>query len=192
LGALTVIQPWLAHDRLIGGPQMLGLLVGVLAGAEMVGSLIAGAIRPALRPMLQIGLLQILAGAGLLFLLGVNPAMVLIGEVVAGLPAMLLTVSSQTVRYQRTPEHLRARTLTLMRTLMLGAFPVGAALAGPFLASGHYSQLILLLAVVAGAPGLLSVIFVRNAVVNNRERPSSPPAPAPDEPRMSPIVEEAR
>jgi hypothetical protein len=94
------------------------------------------------------------------------------------------------VRYQRTPEHLRARTLTLMRTLMLGAFPVGAALAGPFLAAGYYSQLIILLAVVAGAPGLLSVIFVRNAVINDRT--PTPDRPAPEEPMVSPIGEEAR
>jgi MFS family permease len=169
MGMLIVVQPWLARDRLAGGATILGVLVATLAGAELVGSVVAGAIKPAMRPMLRIGLLQILAGTSLLLLLGANLALVLIGQVVCAVPAALLTVSSQSVRYQRTPEHLRGRTLTLMRTLMLGAVPLGSVIAGPLLAGGHYDSMVVLMALLAGAPGVLSVVFVRNAVVNTPE-----------------------
>jgi predicted MFS family arabinose efflux permease len=185
MGMLIVTQPWLAHERLAGGAVILGALVGTLAAAEMIGSLIAGAIRPARRPMFRIGLLQIVAGGGLLLMLGANPYLILIAQVVCGLPAALLTVSSQTVRYQRTPEHLRARTMTLMRTMMLGAVPVGSALAGVLLDSGSYTTLVVVMAVIAGAPGLLSVVFVRSAVVNPDE-PAA--AAAPVEPATDPTV----
>lgn len=177
MGMLIVAQPWLAHERLAGGANILGVLVGSLAAAEMVGSLIAGTIRPAVRPMLRIGLLQLVAGSSLLLLLGANPYLVIAGQIFCGVPAALLTVSSQTVRYQRTPENLRARTMTLMRTLMLGAVPVGSALAGPLLNANAYTPLVLLMALIAGAPGLLAVIFIRSAVVNERPAPAEAPAP---------------
>lgn len=177
MGMLIVAQPWLAHYRLAGGAQTLGVIVGGLAAAEIVGSVIAGAIRPAVRPMVRIGVLQVLSGAALLLFLHADLALVLAGELLCGIPAMLLTVSSQSVRYQRTPEHLRARTMTLMRTLMLGAAPVGSAIAGPLLAAGHYTDLVLLMAVLAGAPGLLSLGLVRNAVIRPRERAAEQAAP---------------
>jgi MFS family permease len=171
LGMLIVSQPWLVHDRLAGGATLLGVIVGTFAAAELAGYLIAGAIRPAVRPMARIGQLQILSGAALLLFLGANPYLILIGQVMCGLPSALFTVSSQTVRYQRTPEHLRARTMTLMRTVMLGAIPIGSVLAGPLLASGHYTTLVLVMALLAGGPGLL-VLSVRGDVVN--EEPVEP------------------
>ncbi|MGW0873048.1 MFS transporter [Streptomyces sp. NPDC002740] len=178
MGMLIVVQPWLAHERLPGGATMLGVLVGGLAGAEMIGSLIAGAIKPAVRPMLRIGLLQVISGSGLLLLLGANPVLILVGQAVCGLPAMLMTVSSQSVRYQRTPEVLRGRTMTLMRTLMHSAYPLGAIVAGPLLAGDHYTVVVLAMVVAAGAPGLLTLALVRNAVVDERE-PGTPAGPAP-------------
>jgi MFS family permease len=165
MGMLIVGQPWLAHERLAGGATLLGVIVGVLAAAEIAGSVIAGVIRPAVRPMVRIGLLQLVSGGGLLLFLGANPYLILVGQVVCGVPAALLTVSSQAVRYQRTPPELRARTMTLMRTLMLGSVPIGSVLAGPLLAAGHYTAMVLVMAVLAGAPGLLSLVFVRSAVV---------------------------
>ncbi|MFF8990527.1 MFS transporter [Streptomyces sp. NPDC014983] len=168
MGMLIVAQPWLAHERLPGGATMLGVLVGVLACAEMAGSVLAGLIPPAVRPMLRIGVLQLVSGAGLLFLLGAHPALVLVGQVVCGIPAAVLVVSSQAVRYERTPEALRGRTMTLMRTLMLSALPVGSVIAGPLLGSGQYTAMVLVMVVLAGGPGLLSLLFVRDAVVNAR------------------------
>lgn len=178
MGMLIVAQPWLAHYRLAGGAQTLGVIVGGLAAAEIIGSVIAGAIRPAVRPMLRIGVLQVLSGSALLLFLHADIALVLAGELLCGIPAMLLTVSSQSVRYQRTPEHLRARTMTLMRTLMLGAAPVGSAIAGPLLAAGHYTDMVLLMVLLAGAPGLLSIGLVRNAVIRPRERAAEPSEPS--------------
>jgi MFS family permease len=167
MGMLLVAQPWLAHERLPGGAIMLGVLGAVLACAELTGSVIAGASRPAARPMLRIGLLQFVAGGGLLLLLHVDPVTVMIGEVVCGVPAALLVVSSQAVRYARTPEALRGRTMTLMRTLMLGALPVGSVIGGPLLAANDYPVMVLVMVVLAGVPGVLS-LSLRNAVINPR------------------------
>ncbi|MGW7383051.1 MFS transporter [Streptomyces sp. NPDC054794] len=174
MGMLIVTQPWLAHEKLTGGATMLGIIVGGLAAAEMIGSLIAGAVKPAVKPMVRIGLLQLVAGGGLLLLLGIHPALILIGQAACGIPAMLMTVSSQSVRYQRTPEVLRARTMTLMRTLMHSAVPVGSFVAGPLLAGGHYTALVVTMAAVAGAPGLLSLLFVRDDVINTPEQEATP------------------
>ncbi|MEV5886560.1 MFS transporter [Streptomyces sp. NPDC052020] len=179
MGMLIVAQPWLAHERLPGGATMLGVLVGVLACAELTGSVIAGVARPAVRPMLRIGLLQLVAGGGLLLLLGAHPVWVLTGQVICGVPAAMLTVSSQAVRYQRTPEALRGRTMTLMRTLMLSALPVGSMIAGPLLDSGRYTAMVLVMSVLAGAPGLLGVLYVRDAVVNPRVPDPAAPAHSP-------------
>jgi MFS family permease len=184
MGMLIVAQPWLAHERLPGGATMLGVLVGVLAAADMTGSLVAGMIRPAVRPMLRIGLLQLVAGGGLLLLLGANPALVLAGEVVCGLPAALLIVSSQAVRYERTPKELRGRTMTLMRTLMLSALPAGSLIAGPLLQSGGYTAMVLVMAALAGVPGLLILLYVRDSVVNARTPEPVAPSAGP------PILEE--
>ncbi len=167
IGMLLVAQPWLAHERLPGGAIMLGALGGVLACAELDRLDIAGAIRPAVRPMLRIGLLQFVAGAGLLLLLQADPITVMMGEVVCGVPAALLVVSSQAVRYARTPEALRGRTMTLMWTLMLSALPVGSVIGGPLLAADDYTVMVLVMALLAAVPGILS-LSLRNAVINRR------------------------
>ncbi|MCD0453397.1 MFS transporter [Actinocorallia sp. API 0066] len=176
MGMLVVAQPWLAHERLPGGAAMLGVLVSVLAAAEVTGSLIAGALRPARRPMLRIGLLQLVSGGGLLLLLGADPVLVLIGQVACGLPAALLVVSSQAVRYERTPEELRGRTMTLMRTLMLGAVPLGSMLGGLLLDTDSYTATVLVMAAIAGLPGLLSLL-VRDHAVTGAARPAAVAAP---------------
>ncbi|MCK7624990.1 MFS transporter [Streptomyces sp. RS10V-4] len=172
LGMLTVAQPWLAHERLPGGATMLGALAGVLAGAQLTGSVIAGALRPAARPMLRIGTLQLLAAGGLLLLLGAHPVLVLVGQVVYGLPDAMVTVSSQTVRYAHTPEELRGRTMTLMRTLMLSALPIGSVLAGPLLDSGNYTAMVLVMTLLAAVPGVLSLLAARH------DPPTDPPGTA--------------
>ena len=170
LGMLLVVQPWLAHERLPGGAVMLGVLVSVLAGAELIGSLIAGAVRPARRPMLRMGLLQLASGAGLLLLLPADPVLILAGQVVCGLTSAVLVVSSQTVRYERTPEELRGRTMTLMRTLMLSAVPLGSMLCGPLLDGGSYTTTVLVMAALIGLPGVLSLI-VRDHMVEGSPVP---------------------
>lgn len=168
LGMLTVAQPWLAHERLPGGASMLGVLVGVLSCAQLVGSVVAGVVKPAVRPMLRIGVLQLVAGGGLLLLLGAHPLLVLVGQVICGVPDAMLTVSSQAVRYARTPEELRGRTMTLMRTLMLSALPVGSVIAGPLLDSGNYTTMVLVMALLAVLPGLLCVLRFRDSVADVR------------------------
>ncbi|KUL37350.1 hypothetical protein ADL22_22035 [Streptomyces sp. NRRL F-4489] len=180
LGMLTVAQPWLAHERLPGGATMLGALAGVLAGAQLTGSVIAGALRPAARPMLRIGLLQLLAGGGLLLLLGAHPALVLLGQAIYGLPDAMVTVSSQTVRYAHTPEELRGRTMTLMRTLMLSALPIGSLIAGPLLDSGNYTATILTMSALAAVPGLLTLLCARHETPNpTGTSPSNSPGISP-------------
>ncbi|KUN85333.1 hypothetical protein AQJ66_14385 [Streptomyces bungoensis] len=154
-GMLMVVQPWLAHDRLRDGAGVLGLLVAGLAAAELIGSFAGGTLDAATRPMLRIGACQLLAGTGLLLLLGGHLPAVLAGQLVFGAGSALATVSSQVVRYARTPPELLARTMTLMRTLMLGAIPLGSLVAGPLLAAHRYTATVLVMAGVTVVPGLL-------------------------------------
>jgi predicted MFS family arabinose efflux permease len=183
MGMLNIVQPWLAHDRLAGGARTLGLLVGVLAAAELVGSLTAGARRSPARPLLWIGGAQMICGAGLLLFLGASLSMILLGEIVCALPAGFAAVCSQTVRYERIPEHLRARTLTLISTLILGAVPLGSLVGGPLLAAGHYDLVVMLMAAFVGPPGLLFVCLAGTTVgtewpAPGREAERAHPLPA--------------
>ncbi|WP_051966859.1 MFS transporter [Kitasatospora mediocidica] len=162
LGMLTVTQPWLAEYTFAKSARTFGLLVAVFAGAELVGSLIAGSRPAATRPMVQIGRLRVISGAGLLFLLVPSLPTVLIGQVICGWAGAMGGVPSQTVRFNRTPPELWARTMTLMRTLILGAIPLGSVIAGPLLAGGRYRTAVLVMAALSGLPGLALLFCFRS------------------------------
>ncbi|MFE5404283.1 MFS transporter [Streptomyces sp. NPDC056580] len=172
-GMLMVMQPWLAHDRLRDGAGVLGLLVAGLAAAELLGSFAGGTLNASARPMLRIGACQLLAGTGLLLFLGGHLPAILAGQLVFGVGSALATVSSQVVRYARTPPALLARTMTLMRTLMLGAIPLGSLLAGPLLAGQRYTATVLVMVAITVVPGLLMCAVRLPALPTTPPRPSA-------------------
>ncbi|TDP90538.1 MFS transporter [Labedaea rhizosphaerae] len=161
-GMLTVTNPWLVKFELGDHPQLLGLLLGVLSGAELIGSFAGGALKPAPRVMLRMGVLQTLAGLGLAFLFVRSLPTVLLGLLVVGVLSGPVTVSSMALRMARIPAQLRGRTMTLMRTVMNASPPLGAAVAGVFLAAGNYPGAIWVMVLAASLPGVVVALTFRS------------------------------
>ncbi|MEO7260043.1 MAG: MFS transporter [Jatrophihabitantaceae bacterium] len=162
VGALLVALPWLAKFEFASGPGVLGLLLAVLAAAELVGSLISGGMKTSEKQMLRIGLLQIISGGVLLLLVSRSLPVILIGLLMTGVLSAPMTVMGGVVRMTRTPQEMRGRAMTLMRTTMAGALPFGAAIGGIMLSGNHYSELIVLVTILAAAPGVLTLLAFRD------------------------------
>jgi MFS family permease len=161
-GALLVILPWLAKLEFSGRASVLGLLLATGAVAELIGSLVSGAVKTSERQMVRIGLLQFLAAASLLLLLPRSLPLVLIALVLNGILTSPMVVLAGAVRLSRTPNALRGRAMTLMRTTMSGALPAGSALGGVFLAAGNYTALVVAVVGLAAVPGLLTAAGFRD------------------------------
>lgn len=161
VGALLVALPWLAKFE-FNGPGVLGLLLAVLAAAELVGSLVSGGMKTTEKQMLRIGQLQIISGGVLLLLVPRNLPVILIGLLLTGILSAPMTVMGGVVRMTRTPQEMRGRAMTLMRTTMAGALPFGSAIGGVLLSGGHYTELIVLVTILAAAPGVYTVLAFRS------------------------------
>ncbi len=179
-GALLVALPWLAKFQYHSGPTVLGVMLAVSAGAELVGSLVSGAVQTSARQMLRIGVLQVVAGGVLLLMIPRALPWVLAALILNGILAGPLTVMGGVVRLTRIPNALRGRAMTLMRTVMSGALPLGAAAGGFLLAAGGYTALILVVGVLAAAPGVLTAISLGGADfrADVGATPRADPAPA--------------
>ncbi|HEX6872763.1 MAG TPA: MFS transporter, partial [Micromonosporaceae bacterium] len=180
-GAMLVTLPWLAKFEYTTGAAVLGLMLAVSAGAELIGSLVSGGVKTSARQMLYIGVLQILAGGVLLLLIPRSLPWVLAGLILNGILAGPLTVMGGVVRLTRIPNQLRGRAMTLMRTTMSGALPLGAAAGGFLLAANRYTLLIALVAALAAVPGVLTMLAFRDADfrVGVSAGPQAEPAAAP-------------
>jgi MFS family permease len=162
-GALLVALPWLVKFEYAKGPAILGLILAAGAAAELVGSLVSGAVRTSDRQMVRIGLLQLFAGASLLLMLPRDLPLVIAGLVLSSILTGPMTVLGGVVRLTRTPNALRGRAMTLMRTMMSGALPLGSAIGGLLLVGGHYTALVVAVATLAAAPGVFTALSFRNA-----------------------------
>lgn len=160
-GALLVVIPWLAKVEYDRGPGILGLMLAVGAAAELVGSIVSGGVKTTRTQMLRIGIFQFLAGATLVLMLPRALPWVLAGLVLNSILTSPMTVLGGVVRLTRIPNALRGRAMTLMRTMMAGALPLGSALGGFFLDGGHYPTLIIVVTALAAIPGLLTAIVFR-------------------------------
>lgn len=160
-GMVRVANPWLAQYKLPGGAHTLGLLLSSYSGAQLVGSLIAGTLKPSDRQMRRIGILQIFAGGSLFLLLFDRLPFIVAGLILCGGFSSPMAVSSQVIRVMRIPTELRGRTMTLMRTLMNGAIPIGSLVAAPLLARGSYHLLVWLMTVTAAIPGVAIALSYR-------------------------------
>ena len=162
VGALLVALPWLAKFEFAGGPGILGLLLAVLAAAELAGSLVSGALKTTEKQMLRIGQLQIVAGGMLLLLVPRNLPVIVLGLLLTGILSGPLTVMGGVVRMTRIPTEMRGRAMTLMRTTMAGALPIGSAIGGILLSRSHYTELIVLVTILAATPGVFTMLIFRN------------------------------
>lgn len=179
-GAMLVAIPWLAKFEYAKGPAILGLMLATGAAAELVGSVLSGAVQTSQRQMLRIGVFQFLAGAVLLLLVPRALPWVLAGLVLNGILTSPMTVLGGVVRLTRIPSALRGRSMTLMRTMMSGALPLGAALGGFLLNGRHYTALVIGVASMAAIPGLLTALTFRNTDFRQPvdSHAQSEPAPA--------------
>jgi MFS family permease len=162
-GALLVVLPWLAKFQYSHGATLLGLLLAVGAFAELVGSVVSGMVKTSERQMFRVGLLQVVAGGVLLLMIGRGLPWVLGALIISGVLSGPLVVMGGVIRLTRIPQALRGRAMTLMRTTMSGALPLGAAIGGFLLDSGSYRTLIVLVAVLAAVPGLLTAVSFRDS-----------------------------
>jgi MFS family permease len=162
-GALLVALPWLAKFQYTGGATLLGLMLAVGALAELVGSVVSGMVKTSDRQMFRVGVLQVIAGGVLLLMIGRGLPWVLAALILSGVLSGPLVVMGGVIRLTRIPQALRGRAMTLMRTMMSGALPLGAAIGGFMLDGGHYPVLIGLVAVLAALPGLLTALSFRDS-----------------------------
>ncbi|WP_344362328.1 MFS transporter [Streptomyces gobitricini] len=160
-GALVVALPWLAKFEFGSGPGVLGLMLAVMAAGELIGSLVSGAVRTSEKQMLRIGVFQLLSGAVLFLLIPTALPWILLGLALNGILSAPMTVLGGVVRMTRVPNEMRGRAMTLMRTVMAGALPAGSAFGGLLLTGSHYTELILAVAALAAAPGVLTVVLFR-------------------------------
>jgi MFS family permease len=157
-GMLLVVLPWLAKTRLRDGALLLGLLLATLAAGELIGAMLAGVRRRDTRPLRAIGTAQVAAGVGFLGLLTVPYVLPMAaGLLLVGLLSAPMTVWAQTLRMQRVPPRLRGRTFARLRTLMQATPPIGAACVTPLLDGGRLGSAALVMAALAGLPGLILI-----------------------------------
>ncbi|MGY0059862.1 MFS transporter [Streptomyces sp. LZ34] len=179
---LLVIGPWLAKHELGGGASVLGVLAAALAAGEVLGAALAGRGRPGRASPRLIGLCQAGAGSAFLAVLGAPSALVVgAGYFAVGVLSAPMTVWAQSLRMRRIPPALHGRAFTALRTLMQGTPPLGAALAAPLLARGELATAAVIMATVAGLPGLWLVLAV-----------SEPTSPATQEAQQTQEAREAQ
>ncbi len=154
-GCLAVWLPILTDRVLGGGPDLYGTLLGIQAVGEVASALLAGGRTFAAPLGTLICLAQMLSGASIAVML-IGPSL---GTVASGLAALgafsaPLTIWAQTLRMQIIPERLRGRTFAILRMLMQSGRPIGGTLGGVLLPIVGLPAMIVLSALVVGAPGL--------------------------------------
>ncbi|MBI1801043.1 MAG: MFS transporter [Chloroflexi bacterium] len=155
-GILSVWLPILSDQTLGGGAELYGGLLGALALGEVSSALLVGGGAFALGLGTLICMAQTLSGASLVIVLaGRSAAVAAVGLFFFGAFSAPLTIWAQTLRMQVIPAELRGRTFALLRTLMQGGNPIGGALGGLLLPVLGVPAMVLLSALVIGAPGML-------------------------------------
>lgn len=130
LGMLFVWLPILS-DRMAGGAQLYGFLLGIMAAGEMTASVLAGTLSFSIALGTLIAVAQSISGLVLgIPLFGQVGWLIAISLGLYGFVTAPLTIWAQTIRMQIIPPPLRGRTFALLRTLMVGTIPAGGALAG--------------------------------------------------------------
>lgn len=125
------LMPWFASEVFHGGSGTLGLLVGAGGCGALTGMLYL-AMRPDIRGLLRLaGMMAALAGAALVaFAFARSLWIALPALYVAGMGAMLVAASTNTVLQSIVPDELRARVASLYVMSFLGIAPIGAFITG--------------------------------------------------------------
>jgi len=157
VGAVLVWLPIYASRELGGGPQLYGILLGVIAAGEIVGSFLAGSLD---RTRLPLGTLicatQVATGFALAaMLLQTSLALTIVCLALYGAFTAPLTIWAQTLRMKIIPQQQRGRTFALLRMLMQSTNPVGGLLAGFLLPVIGMVWIIAISAAAIGLPGAI-------------------------------------
>lgn len=157
-GMLLVTAPWLAGDRLPGGPATLGMLLSAMAAGEMVGAITAGGRRAHGSGVRAIGVAQAAAATAFLALLAPRRLLVAAGFFAVGMFSAPMTVWAQSLRMRRIPPALHGRAFATLRTLMQATPAIGTAIVSPLLAGDRLGIAAIAMTTVAGLPALYLIL----------------------------------
>ncbi|MGP3918623.1 MFS transporter [Nonomuraea sp. 10N515B] len=163
-GAMTmVVAPWLAKEHLPGDGATLSLLMAALSAGELLGGFAAGAWRPRIGRLTAIALVELVAAAGILALLG-SPdwMMVTAAFLIMGTFSAPMTVWAQSLRMERVPPAQRGRIFSVFRTMMQATPPIGAALVTPLLVAGNLPAAVILMTALAAVPAFVLLLLREN------------------------------
>jgi predicted MFS family arabinose efflux permease len=150
--AYWALLPLVARTQIAGGPELYGVLLGVIGASAVGGAFLLRRLRE------QLGADSLVAAASLgtalataLFALARHPGTAIVASFIAG-ASWIAAVSSLNVSAQvALPEWVRGRGLAMYVTVMFGALTLGSAIWGQ-------------LAVVAGLPAALLLAAAGAAV----------------------------
>ena len=159
-GSIPVWLPILVETTLKGGPELYGLLVGVIFAGQVISTLVVGQVGSRVRLGLGIGLAEVAAGVLMILVIFAGDAAT-VGVVlfVWGIANAPLTPWAQTLRMAIIPEAMRGRAFALLRMLMQSGRPIGGALSGFLLPVIGIAATIMLVGgatAIAGIAGLLT------------------------------------
>jgi MFS family permease len=119
-------------DRVLGGAQALGLIVGAMGLGAFAGALVFSAVGPRLPRRATFAWGFLLAGGPSLLVFALQPSLVwcLVATALAGLAAGALNPIIGTVLLEEVPPSMRARVSGAVSAGAWAAMPVGALAAG--------------------------------------------------------------
>lgn len=155
VGAVLVWLPIYASRDLDGGPQLYGILLGIIAAGEVAGSLLAGSRDRSRWPLgTMICAAQLAAGIALaVMLVQTNLVLTICCLAIYGALTAPLTIWAQTLRMKIIPEQQRGRTFALLRMLMQSTNPLGGLMAGFLLPMIGMVWVVVISAAAVGLPG---------------------------------------
>jgi len=129
--AYWALLPLVAREQIASGPEIYGVLLGVIGASAVCGAFFLPWLKPKLGPdwLMAVGALA-QAVAMVLYGLARVPATAILASVVAGASwigvVAMLTVSAQVA----LPDWVRARGLALYTTVLFGCLTIGSAIWG--------------------------------------------------------------
>jgi MFS family permease len=159
LGMLSVFLPIYARETLHGDATTFGNLVSAATAGELIGAFLVGMLVWKWTLGRSIASAQIATGAsflGLVALPGFAASAVFLG--IAHFFSAPLTIWAQTIRLRLIPAHLRGRVISLLRTLMQAAPPLGGLLGSMLLTNYGVRSTIFALALIVVIPGIIGIV----------------------------------
>lgn len=150
--AYWALMPLIARDRLHGGAELYGVLMGVVGAGSIVGSLGIETLKARLGPNLSAAVGAVGTALALaLFAAARRPEIAMIASFIAGASWILVMTTMFVSAQVALPDWVRGRGLAIFLTAYFGAMTVGSALWGAVASRG-------------GIPFALNVAAVATAV----------------------------